>query len=113
MIIQSNINFVKDIDTPTVSKPSFNHNSDTLSIQVSGDFTSGLIHIEGRMNKAGNWVSLAGINLNDFNAVRNGITKAGLYEFSVVSVRELRARVEAISGGKVSVFGSIISTEET
>ena len=52
MIIQSNINFVKDIDTPTVSKASFNYNSDTLSIQVSGDFTSGLIHIEDHMNKA-------------------------------------------------------------
>ena len=113
MIIQRNVDFVKNINTPTVSKSYFNANSDVLSLHVYGTFSSGLVFIEGRTNKESEWVKLAAINLSDFSAVREGITKAGLYELGIASVRELRARVESIAGGNMTLFGQIISTEET
>jgi hypothetical protein len=112
MIIQSNINFVKGINTPTVSETFFNSTSDTLTLQIDGDFTSGKFHLEGRVHDGGEWISLAGINLADFSVQKGGFTKAGLYELSIVSARALRARVESVEGGKVTIFGQVISTEE-
>lgn len=110
MVIQKNCEFVANANTPIVSKPFPNAVGDILTLQVSG--AHGVFHIEGRNNKKGDWVSLAAVNLSDFSAVRNGITKPGLYELSVVGVRELRARVESVEGN-VTIFGQIISTEET
>lgn len=113
MIIQKNTEFFKSISTaPIVSKPFPNSAADTLSLQISGDFTSGKFHIEGRNNSRGDWVSLAAIDLSDFSPVRGGFTKAGMYELSIVGVREIRARVESVSGN-ASMFGQMISTEET
>lgn len=110
MVIQKNCEFVKNSSTPIVSKIFPNAAGDTLSLQISG--ADGLYHLEGRNNSNHEWVSLAGINLHDFSATRGGFTKAGLYEVGIVGVRELRVRVENVLGN-VSVFGQIISTEET
>lgn len=112
MIIQKNAEFFKSMTAPSVSKPIPNGTADTLSLQISGNFSSGKFHVEGRNNKGGDWVSLAAINLSDFMPVKGGFTKAGLYEVGIVGVRELRGRVESVSG-EVSMFGQLISTEET
>ena len=109
MVIQKNCEFVKNSSAPIVSKPFPNATGDVLALQISG--ANGVYHIEGRNNRFGNWVSLAGINLSDFSAQRGGFTKEGLYEIGIVGVRELRARVESTEGN-VSLFGQIISTEE-
>ena len=111
MIIQKNLHFFKGMSTPTVSKAFPNSQSDILSVQISG-LTSGTIHIEGRNNAGGDWVSLAGISLSDFTPARGGFTKAGIYEIGVVGIREVRARAENVAGN-VTVFGQLISTEET
>lgn len=110
MVIQSNCKFIENTSTPTVSKTFFNATGDVLSIQIDG--ANGVFHIEGRNNPRGNWISLAGINLSDFSAVRGGFTAPGMYEIGIVGVREIRANVESVQGN-VSVFGQIISTEET
>lgn len=113
MVIQSNCKFAKNINAPTVSKVFPNAEGDILAVQVSGDFSSGIVHIEGRSDPSGDWVSLAGVSLGDLAIARGGITKPGMYEIGVVGVREIRANIESVSGGKMSVFGQIISTEET
>ena len=110
MVIQKNCEFVQNSSTPIVSKSFSNSTGDILTLQISG--ADGLYWLEGRNNSKGDWYSLAGINLGDFSAVRQGFTKAGIYEISVVGIRELRVRVEQ-ANGNVSIFGQIISTEET
>jgi hypothetical protein len=87
-----------------------NATGDTLTLQITG--ADGVYHLEGRNNRKGDWTSLAGINLSDFSAVRGGFTKAGMYEIGIMGVRELRVRVESIMG-EVSIFGQIMSSEET
>lgn len=110
MVIQKNCEFIKNSSTPIVSKVFPNSTGDILTLQISG--ADGLYYLEGRNHSKNDWVSLAGINLSDFSAVRDGFTKAGMYEIGIVGVRELRVRVESTLG-KVSLFGQIISTEET
>ena len=111
MVIQSNCNFFENVNAPTVSKVFSNAHGDTLSLQISG--ANGKYYIEGRNNAKGDWVPLAGINLSNFTPAKGQFTEAGIYEIGVVGIRELRARVESTAGGKVSIFGQIISTEET
>lgn len=110
MVIQKNCEFVKNSSTPIVSKEFPNATGDVLTLQISG--ADGVYYIEGRNSSKLDWVPLAGINLSDFSAVRGIFTKAGLYEIGIVGIREVRARVESALGN-VSIFGQIISTEET
>lgn len=111
MIIQKNIEFLKGMSTPTVSRTFPNSAGDILAIQISGDF-GGAVRIEGRSRHNGDWVSLAGISLKDFSVARDGFTSAGLYEIGIVGVREIRARIDEVTGN-VALSGQIISTEET
>ena len=110
MVIQRNCDFVKNTTTPIVSKIFPNAAGDVLTLQISG--ASGKVHLEGRNSSKGDWVSLAGIDLSDFSAVRGGFVKPGIYEIGIIGIRELRANVESTQGA-ISVFGQIISTEET
>lgn len=110
MVIQKNCEFVKNTNAPIVSKIFPNATGDILTLQISGD--DGKYYLEGRNNPDFDWTPLAGINLSDFSAVREGFTKAGIYEIGIVGIRELRVRVESTLGN-VSLFGQIISTEET
>lgn len=109
MVIQKNCEFLKNSNTPIVSKVFPNASGDILSLQITGD--DGVYHVEGRNNRNGDWVSLAGVSLSDFSAIRGGFTKPGLYEIGIIGIRELRVRVESVSGN-VTVFGQIISAEE-
>lgn len=111
MVIQKNCHFIDNKTTPMVSKHYSNASSDVLEVQVDGDFT-GLIKVEGRLRHHGTWVSLAGINLSNFTSVSEGIDAPGLYEFSVIGIREIRVNVETLAGGAISVYGQLISSEE-
>lgn len=110
MVIQSNIRFIEHAKAPIVSRTFFNPTGDILSLQISG--ASGSVKLEGRARKDADWVTLAGIGLADFSVARDGFTKPGIYEIGIIGVRELRARVDS-ADGDISVFGQIISTEET
>lgn len=110
MVIQKNCEFIENSTTPTVSRHFSNATGDVLTLQITG--ADGVYHLEGRNSRHHDWVSLAGINLSDFSAVRGGFTKAGMYEIGIMGVRELRVRVESTLG-KVSIFGQIMSSEET
>ena len=85
MVIQSNIRFVENATTPIVSKPFFNSTGDILTLQIYG--SDGVYHLEGRMKDGADWVSLAGINLNNFTTIKNGFKEAGIYEMSVIGIR--------------------------
>ena len=102
MVIQKNCEFINGSSTPTVSKVYPNATADTLTLQIYG--ANGLYHLEGRNTSKGDWVSLAGIDLNDFSAIRGGIKKPGIYEFGIIGIREIRVRVE-VAEGEVSIFG--------
>lgn len=110
MIIQKNCEFVKNSNQPIISKPFPNASGDMLTLQISG--ADGVYHLEGRNKASNDWVSLAGINLGDFTAVTGGFKTAGIYEMGIAGIRELRVRIESVNG-EVSIFGQIISTEET
>lgn len=113
MIIQNNTVFFKNASDSGVSNSVFNTASDVLSLQIDGDFASGTFFIEGRNRIHGEWYPLAAVDLSNFTLYRNGLTSPGLYEFGVVSIREIRARIEEISGGAVTISGQFIATEET
>jgi len=110
MVIQKNCNFVTNTNAPIVSKIFTNATGDVLTLQISG--ANGVYHLEGRNNSNGDWFPLAAINLSNFAAVKGSFTTPGIYEIGIVGIRELRARVESAEGN-VSMFGQIISTEET
>jgi len=110
MVIQQNCNFIENASAPIVSKTFSNAASDTLTLQISG--ANGKYYLEGRNNSMGDWFALAGISLSDFSAHRGVFTKAGIYEIGVVGIREVRVRIESVEGN-VSIFGQMISTEET
>ena len=109
MVIQKNCEFIKNSDSPAVSKVFRNATGDALALQISG--ADGSYIVEGRNNSQLDWVALGGINLTDFSAVKGEFSKVGIYEIGIVGIRELRVRVEETSG-LVSIFGQIISTEE-
>lgn len=111
MVIQNKAQFFEDVNTSKTSKIFVNPLADVLDLQVQGEFSAVELVIEGRLNKDSEWVSLAGINLSDFSIAANGLTKKGIYEFSVIGVREVRARVSNLNG-TISVFGYFISSEE-
>lgn len=110
MVIQKNCDFVTNLNSPIVSKIYPNAQGDILTLQISG--SDGQYYLEGRNHSEGDWVSLAGINLTNFSVTREGFTQAGIYEISIIGIRELRVRVESTEG-YVTIFGQIISTEET
>ena len=110
MVIQKNCEFIKKSNSPIVSKVFPNAQADILTLQIEG--ADGVFYLEGRSKAKAEWVSLAGIDLSNFNAVKNGFVKAGIYEVGIVGIREIRVRV-ATTTGEVSIFGQMISTEET
>ena len=110
MVIQKNCEFVKNTSTPIVSKTFPNATGDVLTLQISG--ASGKFYLEGRNSSSGDWFPLAGINLSNFAAIKGCFTEAGIYEIGIVGIRETRVRVEEVNGN-VTIFGQIISTEET
>ena len=112
MIIQKKITFCEDQTAPFTSQTFFNPLSDVLTLQIDGSFTNSLIKIEGRSESSKNWVSLAGINLTNFSVAKNGIKSAGLYEFGIIGIREIRVNIEEISGS-VTISGQLINAEET
>lgn len=110
MIIQKNCDFIIDSSEPKTSKSFSNSQSDVLTLSVSG--ANGVYYLEGRNSNRTEWVSLAGVNLNDFSVAKGVITAPGIYEYGVVGIRELRVRVESAEG-PVTILGQLISTEET
>ena len=112
MMVQSTCKFAKNISSPVISKVFSNAEGDILTIQISGNFSSGIIYIEGRNDPSGDWVSLAGISLKDFSLWTDGFEETGLYEIDIIGVRELRANIKQIINGNISIYGQIISSQE-
>lgn len=112
MVIQDNIKFAREETAPGLSNTFFNGTSDVLSLEITGTFTSAVVMIEGRISTFGDWVPLAAVSLSDYSAYKNGITAPGIYEISIISIRELRLNIASIEGGDINVIGQLISSEE-
>lgn len=112
MVIQNNYTFIKNQNSPIVSKTYINSSSDLFIMQIDGSFDTCMVKVEGRINPKAAWVSIGGVDLGTFAAVKDGFTKAGLYEFDIIGVRELRVNVSSLTGGEITVFGQFISSEE-
>lgn len=112
MVIQRDAKFFENQNTSNISNTFVNPQADILTVQVSGGANAFTVAIEGRNSKDADWIPLAGINLTNLSVSTDGITEKGIYEFGIVGIRELRANLKSISGS-VSVYGQLISTEET
>ena len=112
MIIQKSISFTYNSAEPIISDIIANTQADYMSLQLDGNFTEGVIVIEGRNAPQNDWVSLGGISLSDFAIYKTGFTKPGLFELSISSVRQLRVRTEGLNG-EVELTGLLISSIET
>ena len=114
MIAQQNIVFFKDATSAGVSEYYYrNYNSEIISVEISGGFTSCNIVFEGLVDLENGeiWTPLAGINLSDYSITENGVaTKAGIYEVAIEGVQKFRVRIAEVSGGNVTVFGRVIKT---
>lgn len=86
-----------------------NGNCDTLTVQVSGSFTSGKIEIQGKTDEnASDWTSLAVQDRSDASTVEgsDGITAKGIYTANIAGLVLIRANVASVSGGTVTVVGA-------
>lgn len=110
MVIQSTIS-QQNQKSPFISKTHRNLQGDVFALEIYGNINSMNFILEGRGSSEGTWVPLAGINLTDFSVAKGEITKPGLYEFGVASVRELRLNLTQING-EASFVGRVISTSE-
>lgn len=110
MVIQSNIKFIDKANSPMVSKIFSNSTSDLMSLQISGG--PGKVILQGRIDKNMDWVTLSGIDVSNYTIVKDQFTKSGIYEISIIGIRQLRAILES-SSGEISVLGQLISSEET
>lgn len=94
---------------PTVSEIYTNNNSNLFTVQVSGNFITVNINIEGRLDiENGEWVQLGNINLTNFDnsTTLNG---SGLYNISVAGVEQIRINITQVDG-TVNVFGRFTDT---
>ena len=108
MIIQKRCVFIMDAVDAIVSYPVYNNMSDVLVLEIQGD--DGEYVIEGRASDDGVWVPLAGINVSNYKMSPTQ-TSAGVYEYSVIGLRELRAKVISTSG-TVTLLGQLINSME-
>lgn len=109
MMIQKKVIFFKDAANTATSTSCFNGSADTLALSIKGILNSGSVYIEG--HNGDDWISLAAVNLTNFSVSRKGLVETGIYEISILSVRELRCRIEEISGS-VTIEGELISSSE-
>lgn len=106
MMIQKRVVFCKDAAEAGIFTSCFNTSADTLALTVKG---SGLFFIEGRNGE--DWFSLAAINLTNFSISKDGIIESGIYEIGILSIRELRCRIEKVTES-ATIEGELINSLE-
>lgn len=111
MVPQKDYAFAKNITAEyTPNKPYYNVNSDVMSVEISGTFTSGEFVFEGKLDaNSEDYTPLAAIDLSNLSVVRGIATKAGIYELGIEGIREFRVRVQSVSGGYVNIIGRVVN----
>lgn len=87
-----------------------NNNSEIISVEIAGDFSSGLFHFEGVVDLGNEvWTPIAGVNLSDYSITADPEGK-GIWEVPIEGVQKFRVRTESVTGGTAKVFGRVIKT---
>lgn len=99
-----------NVSSTTESNEIINLYSDILSIHVDGTFSSLALKIYGKATKeSGEFVELAGINMNNFDIV-NTIDAKGIYEVAAEGICIFKFEITSISGGNATVDIRLVST---
>lgn len=77
-----------------------------IIVQAGGTATNIDVQILGQTDINADFVPLSCINMTTFD-VDSKITAAGIYAVPVDGVCKIKAKVNAVSGGKVTVFGRL------
>lgn len=110
--IPSSVDFVfaRDASQPYTSETIQNSKYDTLTIQVSGDFTSAKIALQGKTDNSASFSTISVVNLETCIPTSRINTK-GLYQaFGIEGVSEIRMIVQSVEGGSVTVYGRLINS---
>ena len=87
-----------------------NLKADIMSVEISGNFTSGTFHFEGVTDYTNEeWTPIAGVNLSDYSIASDPSGK-GIWEVPLEGLQKFRVRVESVSGGSAKVFGWVVVT---
>lgn len=77
--------------------------SESATIQVGGGFNSCSLRIQGKTDASGAWTDLAVIDKTAFS-VDSAITEAGIYTLDVSGLKQVRAVLDSVSGGTITVY---------
>lgn len=77
----------------------------SVKIDISGTATSIDIRFEGFMNNR--WLPMNGVDLSDYNIANLSTAKDKRFEMDVAGYNKIRMRVNAISGGNITILGRI------
>ena len=77
-----------------------------IIVQAGGTATNIDVQIFGQTDINSDFVPLSCINMTTFN-VDSKITDAGIYAVPVDGVCKIKAKVNAVAGGNVTVFGRL------
>lgn len=107
MIVYNNFTPLNNITAPTEGPVTINTQGETVTVQVSGDGAGMDIAVLAQSDyQSKDWFTLMGFNLSTFESV-DTITANGMYQFPIDGVGRFKIKVNAISGGAVTVFCKI------
>ncbi len=112
---QALVTMINAASSAGTSEEVYNSDSDFLSVQVSGTFSSGKIQVQAKTDvNASDWTNLAVIDKSTATAIEgsDGITAKGIYTVGIAGIVLVRVSVASVSGGNVTVVGSFENTSE-
>lgn len=101
--------FFRESSSSDVSNNFMNINKGSaLTLEVSGDATAFSLSIQGIVEDGNNedWTNLATINMTNFE-VSDEIAKKGIYSIGCDGIVRMRANLESVIGGNVTVVGKL------
>ena len=110
MVVISNFSFGKKITEPFESKDYSNSIGDVMTIEVGGTFSDASIVIEGKADfTSEEYTPFTSLDLMVYD-VHEKITAPGIYEIAIEGIQFIRARVESVSGGYVTILGRAVNS---
>ena len=107
MIPQKMFVFADNQTSAYTSKDCANAMSDLIDLQLSGEFTSCLVNLEGKVDLDADYQVLKVINLSKFEAV-DDMEEAGIYEAAISGMQSLRVVINSVDGGAIKIVGRIM-----
>lgn len=100
-----NLDFIKNARGAGAGPSIRNDRFSLAVVQVEGTFSAVSLVLEGRVDPAGDWETIAGWTVSAPNVKTEAVTSVGIYEFPIEGIVELRGRVISVEGGFVSASG--------